>query len=247
MRVTDDAIHSAAAWSIVAVDADTGEVGVAGAACSRAVEMTGGVAPGLGAIAAQGGPNARGRSHGLRLLAEGASPKEVIEAVANSDYDWLGRLDLYESRQYGVAALGFEDAAAAFTGARVPGPKADAQGRGVSVQGNRLATRAVVDAALAAFQAGMADCRRDLADDLMVALEAGAARGGDVRCPAQQAALSAFITVARPDDTRRDVTLRLLVPAQERGGANAVALLRRKFDAWRLRHPAQRRCAAEGD
>ena len=48
-----------------------------------------------------------------------------------------------------------------------------------------------------------------LAERLLTALEAGARAGGDRRCVPQLGSLSAFLAVARPDDTRGEPSLRL--------------------------------------
>lgn len=102
----------------------------------------------------------------------------------------------------------------------------------VSVQGNLLAGPRVVADAMAAFRAAAADSATTLADRLLLALEAGAAAGGDVRCPGQTA-LSAFLIVAGPDDRRDAQHLRLYVNGQPEGGANPVVLLRQRYAEWR--------------
>jgi uncharacterized Ntn-hydrolase superfamily protein len=71
-----------------------------------------------------------------------------------------------------------------------------------------------------------------LADRLLAALEAGAARGGDNPCGMQKAR-SAFIIVARPTDDISLPYLRINIPGQEAGGANPIKLLRQKYNEWR--------------
>ena len=224
---------ASATWSIVAVDPQTKEVGISGASCTGDSSVIAGIAPGKGVIAAQGLWNPRGRDHGVEMLSGGASPTEVIEILANTNFDWLGFLPVYKLRQYGVAALGFEDAPAGFTGSWTFDWHGDAQGYGVSAQGNILHGYEVIEEALATFESKPSTCPFTLADRLMAALEAGAAKGGDNRCSRDQAALSAFIIVAKPEDDANDPFLRLVVPNQDKGDANPVKLLREQYDQWR--------------
>lgn len=69
-----------------------------------------------------------------------------------------------------------------------------------------------------------------LSDGLVAALEAGAMEGGDQRCPREQAALTAFVAVARASDEGDLPSLWLTVTAQPFGGQNPVTLLRRTYD-----------------
>ena len=202
---------ASATWSIVAVDHETREVGVAGASCIANTQVIAGLAPGRGAIAAQAMSNFAGRDRGVELLAGGASPREVIAAIASFRFDSLAGADTSRLRQYGVAALGFEDAPAAYTGSWTFEWRGHDLAHGVSVQGNLLVGPEVVKRALAAFTAPPAETDR-LADRLLRALEAGAEAGGDARCLPEQAALSAFLMVAAPGDVPGSPSLRLIFP-----------------------------------
>jgi uncharacterized Ntn-hydrolase superfamily protein len=215
-----------ATWSITAVDPRTREVGIAGASCTDFVFGIAGVAPGKGVIVAQAMSNMAAKRAGVKMLLEGASPQAVITAITNPQFDLN-----FSFQQYGVVALGFESKPATYTGADTDGWKGAAQGYGVSVQGNILTDAKVVSDALAAFDAVSKNGRTSLADRLMAALEAGAARGGDSRCGAQKAR-SAFIIVAKPTDDIDAPYLRINIPGQEEGGANPVKLLRKKYDKW---------------
>jgi uncharacterized Ntn-hydrolase superfamily protein len=195
-----------------------------------------GVVPGRGVIAAQAFTNGAGRDQGMRRLAEAASPQAIVDEIANADFDWLG-LPLYRIRQYGVASLDAPDAPASFTGPWSLEWHGDARGPGVSVQGNTLYGSEVVADALAAYAAAAERC--PLPDRLLLALEAGAARGGDRRCSLQQTALSAFLIVAKPGDEPARPWLQLGVDDLEKGGANPVALLRGEFERWRALHAAE--------
>ena len=262
-----DPTTAEATWSIVAVDSATGEVGIAGASCIDGAEMIAGVAPGRGAIAAQAMSNLAARDRGRELLAAGASPEAVIAEITSAAFDPQGFLSLTSGarvRQYGVAALGFESAPASYTGAGTFSWAGSAQAPGVSVQGSLLASPEVVAAALARFEEVRRDCASMLHDQLLAALEAGAAAGGDRRCEPELAALSAFLVVASPDDPADAPSVRFVVTdpfepdtsvftflkqlmLPETGGPdrNPVTKLRRQYDAWRVDHAPVGRCGEE--
>jgi uncharacterized Ntn-hydrolase superfamily protein len=222
-------IPAAATWSVVAVDPATREVGVAGASCIGGSQIIAGLAPGRGAITAQAMSNLAARDVGAALLAAGIAPRAVLAAVADADFDSaFGRLPSHRLRQYGVAALGFEGAS--YTGAWTIGWAGSRTGPGVAAQGNMLVGPEVVEVTFRAYQAS-AGCW--LGDRLLRALEAGAGPGGDRRCEPGQAALSAFVTVARPEDRAEAPVLWLTAPEQRKGEGNPVGLLRRAYDAWR--------------
>ncbi len=71
---------------------------------------------------------------------------------------------------------------------------------------------------LAAFGRVDSQPETTLGDALIAALEAGASEGGDRRCPKEQTALTAFIAVARPDDTAEVPHLWLATQPQSVGG-----------------------------
>jgi uncharacterized Ntn-hydrolase superfamily protein len=232
-----------ATWSIAAVDPQTQEVGVAVASCvpapygSTILPFVAGLAPGQGALAAQALYDAQLRDDALALLAGGAAPQDVIDMVVAGDPQAA-------TRQYGVVALDLQTAA--FTGAATEDWAGHLQGEGVTVQGNILYGPDVVGDALAGFEAEAPRCPWTLADRLMLALEAGAAQGGDNRCSERQSALAAALRVAAPGDDPDAPTLDLRIPSQAEGGDNPVALLRVAYDAWRLDHPPDASGCAEG-
>ena len=202
-----------ATWSIVAVDPATREVGVAGASCIPNAQMIAGLAPGRGAIAAQAMANFKGRDRGVELLSGGASPQAVLDEIATVRSDSFWGIDTSRLRQYGVAALDFVDAPAAFTGSWTFAWQGHQLGPGVSIQGNLLAGPTVVGRALTAFTKAPPAGEGRLADRLLRALEAGAEAGGDGRCLPEQTALSAFLMVAAPADALGSPSLRLIFPA----------------------------------
>jgi uncharacterized Ntn-hydrolase superfamily protein len=216
---------ASATWSIAAVDARTREVGIAGASCTPDVMAIAGVVPGRGVMAAQGMTNDVARLRGMEMLRAGASPAEIVRAVADSVFD-----PVHFSRQYGAVAL--DQPPAAHTGARTMEWAGYELGDDVAVQGSQLAGPRVAGDAMAAFRAAAADTASTLADRLLRALEAGAAAGGDARCPGQTA-LSAFLVVAGPNDRREARHLHLYVNGQSEHGRDPVELLRERYDEWR--------------
>jgi uncharacterized Ntn-hydrolase superfamily protein len=219
-----------ATWSIVAVDPQTQEVGVAGASCTEFVFGIAGLAPGKGAIAAQAFSNMNAKRQALRLLQQGQGPRAVVDAITDAAFDATQSL-----QQYGVVALGFEPAVAQHTGSNTNGWQGSLKGPHVAVQGNLLTGPEVLDDAYRAFNDEAARTGSRLADRLLAALEAGAARGGDLRCGAQRAR-SAFLLVAKPDDDARLPTVRLNITGSEAEGGNPLPLLRRAYDRERSRH-----------
>jgi MYXO-CTERM domain-containing protein len=221
---------ASATWSVVGVDAETREVGVAGASCIGGVDRIAGLVPDVGALAAQALLDERNRDDGVALLRAGSSPDEVIAALTDP-----GRDIAFQTRQYGVVTLDLD--AATFTGTAAQAWAGAREGAGVTTEGNILTGPEVVDDALAAYQAEGPGGPWTLADRLLAGLEAGAARGGDGRCSFEQSALSAFLKVALPGDAAP--TIDLVVPEQPAGGDNPVALLRAMYDEWRLTHPRE--------
>jgi uncharacterized Ntn-hydrolase superfamily protein len=189
-----------ATWSIVAVDPETREVGVAGASCILGSEVIAIVVPGRGAAVAQAmtNPEARGELRGR--LAAGERASEAVGDVASRWFDSFFGAPLFELRQYGAVTLAAPDEPAHFTGSWTPGWSGADSAPHVTVQGNTLVGPEVVDRALEAFRADRSTCRPRLADRLVAALEAGSMAGGDKRCAPELSAVSAFLVVAGPDD-----------------------------------------------
>jgi uncharacterized Ntn-hydrolase superfamily protein len=223
-----------ATWSIVAVDPETRQVGAAGASCIEDVEVIAGLVPGTGVVVAQSVMNEAGRDRGVELLRAGRTPLEILAEITSLDFDserWLlpgGR----SWRQYAIASLD-GPSQAAFTGEKALAWNGSMQAPGVAVAGNILVGPDVVARALLAFgtPGGGDQCTPTLADRLVAALWAGAQAGGDRRCVAELAALSAFVEVANPDDTPDAPSLRIVVPYT---GSRENGLLRQ---GWRQLRP----------
>ncbi len=232
-------------WSVVAGDPNTGEVGVAAASClSDPIDAIAALVPGKGAAATQSFFKLENRNHVFEALQMGNSAETIIASVTAADND-------APARQYGVITMVDGSASsAAHTGIDNLNWAGDAQGDipfAVTVQGNVLESKTVVDAALAAFS-DPSTGPLTLSDRLMRAMEAGSAAGGDQRCniDAEQTAAAAFIMVAQGDEAPfaverfgESLTDAANAPAlylsvsHPVGGANPMLALREQYDTWR--------------
>ncbi len=218
---------ASATISIVGVDSDAGEVGVAVASCVPAtfVEAESGTSeivalvPGVGAGISQAQLNSNAPSEISRLLAQGSSGPEIIERLVSDDFD--GNFD---ARQHAVVTL--DGNASGFTGKENTDVALDIQDVGVSVQGNILVSEAVALDALAAFHAQDGP----LATKLVDALVAAAEQGGDSRCAAQTA-LFAHVAVAATGDDPQNPSVLLWVTVDEGTGENPILMLAQEFRA----------------
>lgn len=218
------AAPAAATWSIVGVDPDTGEVGVAIASCVPAAALGDlenplepvVLVPGTAAAVTQAALNSEAPQLLSDVLNAQATAEQAIAAVTDTAFD-----DMPNDRQHAVVTI--DGTAAAFTGSKNQATALDQQAPNVSAQGNILVGDAVVADALAAFQA----TEGDLADRLVRALQAGSDAGGDSRCD-EQTALFAHVAVAKPGDDPTAPTV-LLTFAVSRGDENPVQLLSDAF------------------
>jgi uncharacterized Ntn-hydrolase superfamily protein len=182
-------------YSIVAVDTETGEVGVA---VQSKYFCVGAVVPwaraGVGAVATQAAGVAAYGPRILDLLAEGLEPREAIERALADDENRA-------TRQLGVVDA--RGRAASWTGAGCNEWAGDQQGDGFAVQGNILAGEAVVEEMARAYR----ETEGSLAERLMASLEAAEAAGGDRR-----GRQSAAMIVERPGSaaSRREGVDRIL-------------------------------------
>jgi uncharacterized Ntn-hydrolase superfamily protein len=245
-------------WSVVGVDAKTGDVGVAMASCvpNTLADALAALVPGKGAASTQAAFDIDNRNKIFAALKEGASASDIIRRIADSTVD--KRLG---SRQYGVVTIkngraetaGFTgqpmlDGATAPNSKRWAGVRGNAE-RGVSVQGNTLASSEVVTNALDAFVWEDPTGFNWLSDRLIRAIEAGSRAGGDVRCnndSTRQTAATAMIVVARGSDaphatekigmsdqgTPQAAWLEISVTVAK-GDDNPLLDLRRRYDYWR--------------
>jgi uncharacterized Ntn-hydrolase superfamily protein len=156
-------------YSIVALDARTGELGVAVQTRWLAVgAMVPWARPGVGAIATQSFVDLRYGFAGIELLVAGRTPTAALAELIAADPD------------PGVRQVGIVDAAgraAAHTGLDCVAAAGHLVGTGVSVQANMMERATVWPAMLATYEAATGD----LADRLVATLRAAEAEGGDVR------------------------------------------------------------------
>ncbi|MDP9019930.1 MAG: DUF1028 domain-containing protein [Actinomycetota bacterium] len=155
-------------FSIVARCRATGQLGVGA--------MTGKVGVGklvahararTGAVATQAMINPYLGFDGLALMAEGVSARDTLNRLLERD---PGRA----YRQCGLVDA--EGSAAAWTGPKTPSWAGHRTGQGYSAQGNRLVGPDTLDTLVEAFHAAEG---RELAERLLLGLEAGASTGGD--------------------------------------------------------------------
>jgi uncharacterized Ntn-hydrolase superfamily protein len=210
-------------FSIIAFDPAANELGVA--VQSRAFAAGAAVPfakPGVGAVATQASAN---RSYGpkaIALLEQGLSPDEVVKRITDDD---PGR----DTRQ--VAVIDTKGRSAVYTGKHVIDRNHDPKdvvhyggfaghvtGRNFSVQGNTLASEAVVKAAAEAYEHGTGS----MAERLMDALDAGQSKGGDTR-----GMQSAGILVVRPLPADSASTVERIVDIRVDDAANPFIELRR--------------------
>jgi uncharacterized Ntn-hydrolase superfamily protein len=199
-------------WSVVGIDPKTGDVGVAVASCVPSYgDAVAALVPGKGAAATQAGFDIKNRNKVFEALKQGLTAEAVIAQV--TDPAWDKETD---RRQYGVLTMhdGFVRAAGFTTPVRqgtTPGEDGVSRyagviadpSRGVSAQGNTLASHEVVQRPLDAYRWDDPAGFNRLSDRLMRAIEAGSIAGGDVRCnqgSVRQTTSMAVILVARGGD-----------------------------------------------
>ncbi len=178
-------------FSLCAIDPATGQ---SGAAVTTRVPFVGRAVPwvraGIGAVCTQASTMVEYGVRGLDLMAKGIEPKDAIAQLLEGD---PGR----ESRQLGM--IDMQGRAAAHTGKSNSAWAGSRQGKNYTVQANIMVGPEVVEAVATVFEAtegtGMA-----LAERMILALEAGQAKGGDSRWGNLQ---SAAIRIADPNDPGR--------------------------------------------
>jgi len=157
-------------WSIIARDPSTGQIGIAVATRFFAVgARVPHIAPGIGGVATQALVNPYYGIDGVKLLREGSSPREVVDALIAAD-------DGREARQLHV--MDIKGRIAAHTGTECVDWCGHIQGDNFSLAGNMLAGAAVLDDTAQAF---IANASLPFAQRLIAAMKAGEAAGGDKR------------------------------------------------------------------
>lgn len=247
-----------ATWSVIAVDMKTGRLVIASATCvpqgrfagfpaKGLMDVQAIVAPGFGVAAAQAGVDGTRANQSLihRELKKGTDPARIVEM--------LGEDPAFASRQFGIVDM--KGRRADHSGAD-NGVESLAEGGRVgdvmfSVQGNILASQAVVHDAAAAFRAEDGS----IADRVMAAMVAADAAGGDRRCTCEsepvpttdapctnRTAFVAYLLQAEKDDPEGasfndgDYSLYLDVTdenIERHENANPVTTLAMRYKAWK--------------
>lgn len=175
-------------FSIVAVDPETGETGVAVTTRNSCVgNGVPWVRAGVGAVATQASTRTEYGHELLDLLEQGVAPDQALARTLAEDPG-------ADRRQIGLVSL--RGITAQHTGPGVPDWSGEHSGDGFAIQGNLLVGPGVLDAVAEDFRTTR-DSGRHLADRLVSALEAGQAAGGDARHGRIQ---SAAVLVADPRD-----------------------------------------------
>ena len=178
-------------FSLCAIDPATGQ---SGASVTTRVPFVGRAVPhvraGVGAVCTQASTVVEYGPRGLDLLAKGAEPQAVLAQLLAND-------EQRESRQVGV--IDMKGRAAAHTGKQNGNWAGSRQGRNYTVQANIMVGPEVVDAVATTFEASEGT-GMPLAERMILAMEAGHAKGGDRRWGNLQ---SAAIKIADPNDPGR--------------------------------------------
>ena len=156
-------------YSIVALDAETGELGVAVQSHWFSVGfLVPWVKAGVGAVATQSFVKVDYGPDGLELIENGMSAKDALKSLTDQD-------EAEAVRQ--VAMIDINGNVAAHTGERCIVFANHVVGKNYSVQANMMENSTVPKAMAVAFE----NSSGDLADRMMAALEAAEKEGGDIR------------------------------------------------------------------
>jgi len=171
-------------FSIVAVDEETGDIGVAVQSHWFSVgSIVSWAEAGVGAVATQSFVNPAFGPRGLELMKQGKTPQEAMDHLLTED-------DGRDFRQ--VAFINDKGQVAVYTGKKCIADAGHIKGKYYSVQANMMLNDRVVPAMAEAFEKS----KGPLAERMLAALKAAQAAGGDIR--GQQ---SAAILVVRGTST----------------------------------------------
>lgn len=189
--INDEGLPQYSTFSICAIDPATGQ---SGAGVTTRVPFVGRAVPhvraGIGAVCTQASTMVEYGPRGLDLLAKGVEPQMVLQQLMADDQQ-------RESRQVGV--IDMKGRSAAHTGKGNGNWAGSRQGKNYTVQANIMVGPEVVEAIANHFEStdgtGM-----PLAERMILAMEAGQAKGGDRRWGNLQ---SAAIKIADPNTPGR--------------------------------------------
>lgn len=163
------ALTHSGTFSIIAVDPETDEWGIAVA--SRVLDVgyiVPWIEPGIGAVATQAYTNVYFGPRALELLRAGMGAQDVLDSLIAHD-------TIPEQRQLSIVDQNGQ--AAAFTGTATLKWSGHYTDKYISIQGNILVSKQVIDSMVSAFERTTGP----LAQKLMAALVAGDLAGGDSR------------------------------------------------------------------
>src|SRR5436190_17048854 len=191
VALNDDGLPQYSTFSLCAIDPATGQ---SGASVTTRVPFVGRAVPhvraGVGAVCTQASTVVEYGPRGLDLLAKGVEPQAVLQQLLADDQQ-------RESRQVGV--IDMKGRAPAHTGKQNGNWAGSRQGKNYTVQANIMVGPEVVDAVARTFEASEGT-GMPLAERMILAMEAGYAKGGDRRWGNLQ---SAAIKIADPNDPGR--------------------------------------------
>ena len=184
-------------YSIVARDAETGQLGVAVQSHWFSVgSIVSWAEPGVGAVATQSFVEVSYGPLGLELMRAGKSAEQALRSLLAGD-------EFTSVRQ--VAMVDAEGNVAVHTGEDAIIEACDRKGEAFSVQANLMLNATVCDAMFAAYTS----TEGDLAERLMSALEAAQAEGGDIRGKQSAAILVVSDDRSQPAWSGRIIDLRI--------------------------------------
>jgi len=191
VTINDEGNPVYSTFSLCAIDPVTGQ---SGAAVTTRVPFVGRAVPhvraGIGAVCTQASTMVEYGPRGLDLMAKGVEPAAAIAQLLSDDQQ-------RESRQLGM--IDMKGRSSAHTGKGNNFWAGSKQGKNYTVQANIMVGPEVVEAVAAAFE-GSDGTGMPLAERMILAMEAGQAKGGDSRWGNLQ---SAAIKVADPNDPGR--------------------------------------------
>ncbi|MBW8861326.1 MAG: DUF1028 domain-containing protein, partial [Acidobacteria bacterium] len=191
VALNDEGLPQYSTFSLCANDPATGQ---SGASVTTRVPFVGRAVPhvraGIGAVCTQASTVVEYGPRGLDLLAKGVEPAAVLQQLLADDQQ-------RESRQVGV--IDMKGRSAAHTGKQNGNWAGSRQGLNYTVQANIMVGPEVVDAVATTFESSERS-GMPLAERMILAMEAGYAKGGDRRWGNLQ---SAAIKVADPNDPGR--------------------------------------------
>jgi len=191
VTINDEGNPQYSTFSLCAIDPATGQ---SGASVTTRVPFVGRAVPhvraGVGAVCTQASTMVEYGPRGLDLMAKGVEPAAAISQLLADDQQ-------RESRQLGM--IDMQGRSAAHTGKGNNFWAGSKQGKNYTVQANIMVGPEVVEAVAATFEASEGT-GMPLAERMILAMEAGQAKGGDSRWGNLQ---SAAIKVADPNDPGR--------------------------------------------